>query len=482
MKEKKETQGLTVKKEENTPGWYEQVCLKAELADFSPVKGCMIIRPRGYALWKKIENYFDKNINEPTGVKNAYFPIFIPEKFFKKEAEHAKGFSPEVAWIDKEITGAGERLALRPTSETIIYDSYSKWIRSYKDLPLKINQWCNIIRWETEATKLFLRSREFLWQEGHCVYETEAECEKETINYIKLYSKLCEELLAIPTLVGEKTEKEKFAGAEKTYTIEAFMPDGKSLQMGTSHKLGQSFAKAFGINFLGRDEKKHLPWQNSWGLSTRLIGAIVMIHSDNKGLVLPPKIASTQVVIVPIIFEKSKKEVMSKANEIKKLLKDYSVELDDREDYSAGWKFNEHELFGVPLRIEIGPKDIEKDQVIIVRRDNGIKKVIKTNQIKETVKALLETIQGSLLTKAKKHLTESIIEVSTWDELKEGIKNRKLVLAPFCGTTECEDIIKDETGGASSRCIANEQEHLKGKDCIKCNKKAKYKVYFSKSY
>ncbi|HME87107.1 MAG TPA: aminoacyl--tRNA ligase-related protein, partial [Candidatus Nanoarchaeia archaeon] len=270
---------LTAKKEENMPEWYQQVCLKAELADFAPVKGCFILRPNGYSIWQSIQTYFDQHINKATGVKNAYFPLFIPERFFTKEKEHAEKLSIEVAWLDKDVTGEGDRLAVRPTSETIMYDSYSQWIRSYRDLPLKINQWCNVVRWETEATKLFLRSREFLWQEGHCVYETEQECAQETLNYIKLYGMLCKDLLALPVIIGRKTDKEKFAGADYTYTIEGFMPDGKALQAGTSHMLGQRFARAFNIKFLGKDEKEHLPWQNSWGLSTRLIGAMVMTHA-----------------------------------------------------------------------------------------------------------------------------------------------------------------------------------------------------------
>jgi len=478
MKERKETQGLTVKKEKNMPEWYEQVCLKAELASYAPIKGFMVIRPRGYAIWEKIQTYFNK-VLEKLKVENAYFPLLIPESFFKREAEHAKGFSPELAWVEREE--GEEKLAIRPTSETIMYEFYSKWIRSWKDLPLKINQWNNVLRWEIKQTKLFIRSREFLWQEGHCAYETEEECEKEALIVLEEYKKLCEGLLAIPVIYGKKTEKEKFPGAKTTYTIESLMPDGKALQMGTSHNLGQGFSKVFKIKFIGKDEKEHIPWLSSWGFSTRLIGAIVMTHADNKGLVLPPKIAPLQIVIIPIIFEKSKKEVFKKANEIKELLKDYSVKIDDREDYSPGWKYNEYELKGVPIRIEIGPKDIEKDQVIIVRRDTGIKSIIKTNQLKKTIKALLETIQGSLLTKARKYLNESIKEVSTWEEFEEGIKNKKLILANFCGTTNCEDMIKDETSGASSRCIPFEQKSIKG-NCIKCNKKAKYKIYFSKSY
>ena len=390
---KQEQKGITIKKEENMSEWYEQVCLKSELVEFSTVKGCMVIRPRGYSIWEKIKEHFEETINKPLGVKNAYFPLFVPESFFHKEAEHAKGFSPEVAWIDKELTGEGERLAIRPTSETIMYDSYSRWIRSYRDLPLKINQWCNVVRWETKATRLFLRSREFLWQEGHNVYETEKECEEETIEIIKRYAALCENLLAMPVLVGKKSEKEKFAGAKHTYTIEAFMPDGKALQCGTSHNLGTGFGKSFGISYLGKDEKKHTPFQNSWGLSTRLIGGLVMTHSDDAGLVLPPKVTENKIAIIPLLFKNKKEKVLEEANKLKKELKKFNPILDDSEDYSPGYKFSEHELKGTPIRIEIGPRDLEKDEVIVVRRDTKEKQSIKIKNLKKEIPRILDLMQ-----------------------------------------------------------------------------------------
>jgi len=313
MPKKEEQLGIKVKKDKDFSEWYNEVVLKAELADYSIIKGFMIIKPRGYAIWEKIQGSFDKVIKN-LQVQNAYFPLLIPESFFKKEAEHAKGFAPELAWVMDEEQK--EKFALRPTSETIIYDSYSTWIRSWRDLPLRVNQWCNVLRWEVKQTKLFIRSREFLWQEGHCVYETEQECVKETLNFLNEYKKLCEELLALPVLDGEKTEKEKFAGAKTTYAIEALMPDGKCLQMGTSHNLGQNFAKAFDISYLDKNEKKQLPWQNSWGISTRLIGAMVMMHSDDKGLVLPPRVAKIKAVIVPIWFKNDKNVIIKKALEI----------------------------------------------------------------------------------------------------------------------------------------------------------------------
>ncbi|MBN1157650.1 proline--tRNA ligase [Candidatus Woesearchaeota archaeon] len=471
--------GITVKKNEDMPEWYSQVIIKAELADYSPIKGCMVIRPNGYAIWQKIMDFFNERIAK-MGVSNAYFPMFIPEAFFKKEAEHAEGFSPEVAWVEKKDE-EGQKLALRPTSETIMYDSYSRWIRSWRDLPLRINQWCNIVRWEVSDVKLFLRSREFLWQEGHCVYETEQECDKEVMMILEEYRKVVEELLAVPVILGKKTEKERFAGAKYTTTMEAFMPDGKALQMGTSHNLGQGFAKVFGISFLGKDEKSHLPWQSSWGFSTRLIGAAVMTHSDDKGLVLPPRVAPIQAVIVPIIFEKTKDAVLKEAEKVKKELHDFEVKIDLREEYSPGWKFNEWEVKGVPVRIEIGPKDVEKKQLVLVRRDTGEKKIIKDSEVKMEVKQLLDDIQKSIYDKAKKFLEESTVKVDNWDDFMKAIGKRKLVLAPFCGEEECEDWIKDKTGGATSRCIPFNQEKIAG-NCVQCKNKAKFWTYFAKNY
>ncbi|MFH1592771.1 MAG: proline--tRNA ligase [Candidatus Woesearchaeota archaeon] len=476
--DKKGKIGLTVKKEQDFSEWYTQVIRKAELADYSAVKGCMIIKPNAYSIWENIQAYFNERLKK-LNVKNAYFPLFIPESFFKKEAEHAKGFTPEVAWVSN--TDEGERLALRPTSETVIYDAYSKWIRSHRDLPLKINQWANIIRWETKATRLFLRTREFLWQEGHCVYETEKECNKETLLYLDEYKKLCEDLLAIPVIIGKKTDKEKFAGALYTLSIDALMPDGKALQMGTSHHLGQDFAKSFNIRFLGKDEKEHTPWQNSWGFSTRLIGALAMVHGDNKGLIIPPKVASTKIVIIPIMQKKSEEKVLKKAKEIQTRLKKYNPLLDDS-DYTAGWKFNEWELKGIPLRVEIGPKDIAKKQVILVRRDTNAKKPVKiTNLIKEIEKTL-EQIQNNLLNNAKKFLDSNTVHVKSFQDFKKAIKNKKLIKAPYCNSVECEDNIKDQTNGAKTINIPFYQPKNIRDNCVYCNKKAKVICYFAKSY
>ena len=478
MEQKEENLGITIKKSDDFSEWYNEVVIKAELAEHSVIRGFMIIRPRGYSIWEKIQENFDRKIKK-LGVKNAYFPLLIPENFFKKEAEHAKGFAPELAWVmDQEQK---EKYALRPTSETVMYDSYSKWIRSWRDLPLRLNQWCNVLRWEVKQTKLFLRTREFLWQEGHCVYETEEECEKETLQYLKEYKRLCEELLAIPVLEGKKTEKEKFAGAKITYAIDSLMPDGKALQMGTSHNLGQNFAKAFGIKFLGRDEKEYFSWQNSWGISTRLIGALVMMHSDDKGLVLPPKIAPIQIVIVPIYNDETRENVLKNAKKVYDELKGYNVELDGRDQYKPGWKYNEWELKGVPLRIEIGPKDIEKKQVVLVRRDNNKKESVQIAQLDKKVKDTLEEMQNDLFNKAKKFLDSNIMEAKDWNEFVKQIKNKKLVKAFFCGSIECETHMKDKTDGVTSRTIPFEQPKQMEK-CVHCNKEAKYLVIFGKAY
>jgi prolyl-tRNA synthetase len=478
---KEEKKGITVKKEDDTAEWYQQVCLKAEVADYAPVKGCYILRPLGYAFWEKIQEYFNARMKKHK-VQNAYFPLFIPESFFQKEATHAEGFSPEVAWIANTEEGA-ERLALRPTSETIMYDSYSRWLRSWRDLPIRINQWANVVRWETEATKLFMRSREFLWQEGHCVYATENECDIEVELFLKEYVRLTKELLAVPVIYGKKTDKEKFAGAKYTMTIEAFMPDGKAVQAGTSHNLGQGFAKAFGLEFLGQDGEKHLPWQSSWGISTRLIGTMIMQHSDNKGLVVPPRMAPNKLVIVPIIFEESMDKTIKKAEQLKELLSDFDPILDDREGYTPGWKFNEWELKGIPLRLELGPKDMDAKQCVVVRRDTGEKQSVKWTHLKSAIPELLEKMHEDMYKKAKEFFDASIVPVNDMDALNSVIQARKLARTTFCGEAECEDWIKEKTGGATSRCIPlGDEKSPAGSKCVHCGKDAAVNIYFSKSY
>ncbi|MEK6957356.1 MAG: proline--tRNA ligase [archaeon] len=477
MSEKEQTLGLTVKKGADFSEWYNQVVLKAELADYAPTRGFMVIRPNGYAIWESIQSYFNA-VMEKHKVRNAYFPLLIPKSFFEKEAEHAAGFAPELAWVEAEE--GEEKVAIRPTSETIMYDFYGKWIRSWRDLPLRINQWCNVLRWEVKQTKLFLRTREFLWQEGHCVYATKEDCDKEVRLFLDEYKKLVEAMLAIPVVAGVKTEKEKFAGAFYTTTIEALMPDGRALQMGTSHNLGQGFAKAFGIKFTDENAKEQLPWQSSWGFSTRLIGAIVMVHGDDKGLVLPPNIARNKAVIVPIVFEKSKEQVLKKAREIASGLDEFGVFVDDRDNYSAGWKFNEWELKGIPLRIELGPKDMEKKHVVVVRRDTSKKEFVKFSELKKRLPKILGEMQAEMFAKAKKFLDSNIVEVKNYEEFKRAIAGKKMALACFCMDPEPEEKIKEETG-ATSRCIPFDQKEANAK-CFFSGKPSQKKVLFAKSY
>ncbi len=476
--------GITVKKSENFSEWYTQVVVKSGLADYAPVKGCMIIKPLGFAIWEKIQSIFNQMIKNE--VKNVYFPLFIPEKLLKKEAQHFEGFSPEVAWV----TQGGkrklkEKLAIRPTSETIMYAYFSKWIKSWRDLPLRINQWCNVVRWETKATKLFLRTREFLWQEGHTAHATKEEADEEVMKRLNQYKKLIEEYLAIPVITGKKSESEKFAGALYTTTLEALMPDGKALQMGTSHNLGQNFSKIFDIKFFDKEGNERYVWQTSWGISTRLIGALVMVHGDDKGLVLPPKIAPLQVIVVPIYYsEKEKKSILEKCWKIEKILakSGISVSVDDRDQYTPGWKFNEWELKGVPLRIEVGPKDIMNGTVVFVRRDNGKKIKVKDNELKEMCIRLLDEIQSSLFERAKKFLETHTKTARNFGELKEYIKSGNFVKALWCGDEKCEEKIKEETG-ATTRVVNpfNEKFDKKGK-CVVCGRKAKYLAYFARAY
>ena len=475
MSKKQSKEGLTVKKEENFSEWYSEVVQKADLADYAPIKGFMIIKPNAYSIWENLQNYFNK-ILDKKNVQNAYFPLLIPESFFKKEAKHAQGFAPELAYIKN--SEEGERLALRPTSETIMYDSYSKWIRSWRDLPLKINQWCNVIRWEIKQTKPFIRTREFLWQEGHCVFETNKEAEKDMKEMIEEYKKMLETQLAIPVIIGEKSQGEKFPGAITTMTIEALMPDGRALQCGTSHNLGQNFAKAFNVKFKTKDERQNYVWQTSWGFSTRLIGALIMVHGDNKGLVLPPSIAKNKIVIVPILFDSTKEKVLKKAKEISTKLNKFSPILDDREDYTPGWKFNEWELKGIPSRIEIGPKDLEKNQVVVVRRNNLKKEIIKEKDLQKQIPKILEEIQDNLFNKAKKFLDSHIDSAKTLQELKSKLKHGKIVKAYFLDEESTEDYIKEATGGAVSRIA----EQTKEGKCIQTGKSTNTLGYFAKSY
>ena len=476
--------GVTFKKSENFSEWYTEVILKSGLADYAPIKGCMIIREDAVAMWEKIQEILNRKI-KATGHRNVYFPMFIPESFLKKEAEHFEGFTPEVAWVTHGgDTQLEEKLAVRPTSETIMYATFAKWIRSWRDLPLKINQWCNIVRWETKATKLFLRTREFLWQEGHTAHASKEEAEKEVVYALGEYRDVIESYLAIPVMTGIKSDSEKFAGADYTTALEAMMPDGKALQMGTSHNLGQHFAKVFDIKFIGEDEKDHYVWQTSWGLTTRTIGALVMIHGDDKGLVLPPKIAPVHVVIVPIPYKGADPEAIgAKAKEFKDKLtqKGLSVILDDRSEYTPGWKFHEWELKGVPIRVEIGPRDLKQEQVTIARRDTGEKTFIKEKEAVNAVEKLLEEIQHNLYAKARVNQEKLTTTAKSYDEFKQVVCDKGgFVKAAWCGAADCEAKIKDETG-ATIRVIPFEKEEPQT-NCVYCGQRAKDIVYFARSY
>ncbi|MGO5358331.1 proline--tRNA ligase [Anaerofustis sp. LCP19S3_F7] len=478
MGKKKKVEAITPMGEDFAR-WYTDVITKTEMVDYAPVKGFMVIRPYGYALWENIQQAFDKRFKE-TGHQNMYFPLLIPESFLNKEKEHVEGFAPEVAWVthggENELA---ERLCVRPTSETIICSMYAKWLKSYRQLPFLYNQWANVVRWE-KTTRPFLRTSEFLWQEGHTVHATFEEAQEETLKMIDIYREICEDYLAMPVVVGQKSEKEKFAGAHATYTIEALMHDGQALQSGTSHNLGDHFAKAFEIKFLNKEEKEQYAYSTSWGVSTRLIGGIIMVHGDDYGLVLPPKIAPTQVVIIPIA--QHKEGVLDKANELKERLKDYRVTLDDNNSYSPGWKFNQWEMKGVPVRIEIGPKDIENGQCVIARRDTSEKISVSLDEVETKVKELLEEIQQNLFNKALKHREEHTKVAKDMDEFKK-VQSESLgfVKAMWCGCRECEDKIKEETG-ATLRCVPFKQEDIGSDKCVCCGKKADKLAYFARAY
>ena len=465
--------------DENFPQWYTDIVLKSELADYTAVKGFISIRPYGYAIWENIQNYADKKFKEH-GVKNVSMPVLIPESLLNKEKDHVEGFAPEVAWV---TYGGGEeleeRLCVRPTSETIFSTMYSKWLSSWRDLPFLYNQWCNVLRWEKE-TRPFLRSREFLWQEGHTIHETAEEAKKFTLDMLEVYADVVENLLAIPVLKGQKTKKEQFAGADSTYTIETLMHDGRALQGGTSHYFGQNFTKPFEVKFQNRQGEQEYAYQTSWGISTRLIGAVIMAHGDNRGLKLPPYVAPIQAVIIPIAQEKG--NVLEIAEQIKeKLGKDIRIKLDDRDNYSVGYKFNDWEMRGVPVRIELGPKDIERGEVIVTRRDTFEKMPVKIEELEEKVKELMEDIQKSMFNACKKRMEEKTTVALNMEELKKNLdENQGFVKTMWCGNQECEDKVKELTG-APSRCMPFEQEHLSD-TCVCCGKKADKMVVWGRQY
>jgi prolyl-tRNA synthetase len=475
--------GITTKKKDNFSEWYTQVVTKAGLIDYSPVKGFIILKPYGYRIWEIIKESLDRKLQD-SGHQNGFLPILIPESLLSKEKEHFKGFTPEVFWVTQAGNNElSDKLAVRPTSETLAYQIFSNWIMSYRDLPLKINFWNSALRAEIKATKPFIRNSEFLWQEGHTVHENSQGAEEEVFLILDYYQCIIENFLAIPTIKGIKTEKEKFVGALYTTTLESMMPDGKALQMATSHNLGQNFSKPFEIRFLGRDSKQYFGWQTSWGLSWRLIGALVMMHGDNKGLILPPKIAPIQLVIVPIFKNKERDIVIEESKKLLAELKkmEFRVVLDDREEYTAGWKFNDWEIKGVPLRINIGVRDIKNKNLEIVRRDTGEKILINREGCSERIYFYLDQIQKLLFDKAKEIQDNNIIKVSNYEEMKVILKEKGgFILADWCEKEECENSIKNDTG-ADIRLVPFDKSDSENK-CIYCNAHSKKTVIFAKAY
>ncbi len=464
--------------DEDFAQWYTDVVTKAELVDYSSVRGSMIIRPYGYALWENIKDALDKRIKE-TGHENVYMPLFIPESLLQKEKDHIEGFAPEVAWVthggDEKLQ---ERLVVRPTSEVLFGEHYKNIIHSYRDLPKLYNQWANVVRWE-KTTRPFLRTLEFLWQEGHTCHETDEQAHEETVKMLNVYAEICEDILAIPVIKGQKTEKEKFAGAKYTYTIESLMHDGKALQSATSHHLGDGFAKAFGIQFLNREGKQEYVQQTSWGFTTRIIGAMIMVHGDDRGLVVPPRIAPTQVMIVPIA--QHKEGVLDFSYDLKEKLSQTVRVGIDASDKKPGWKFNEYEMKGIPLRLEAGPRDIEQQQVVLVRRDTGEKLITPMEGLEAKIQEILEDIQKNLLEKARSHRESKTSVATTFQDFKEKIEHKGgFIKAMWCGDQACEDKIKEETS-ATSRCMPFEQEKV-AETCVCCGNEAKHMVYWAKAY
>ncbi|MBQ2828860.1 MAG: proline--tRNA ligase [Clostridia bacterium] len=458
--------------------WYTDVVKKAELASYSSVRGCMVVRPYGTALWENIRNELDRRFKE-TGHENVMMPMFIPESLLQKEKDHVAGFAPEVAWVthggEEKLT---ERLCVRPTSETLFCDHYAEVIHSYRDLPKLYNQWCSVVRWE-KTTRPFLRTMEFFWQEGHTMHETAEDAIEETERMLNVYADFCEQCLAIPVVKGKKTDKEKFAGAESTYTIEALMHDGKALQSGTSHYFGDGFSKAFDVSFTGRDNTQQFPHETSWGMSSRIIGAVIMTHGDDNGLVLPPFVAPTQVVVLPIAQHKP--GVLEKARELTEKISSFCRAKIDDSDNSAGWKFAEYEMKGVPLRLEIGPKDIENNQCVLVRRDNREKVFVSLDELETKIPELLKAVHDGLYEKALKRREEMTYSVTNLDEMIKNAEERPgFIKAMWCGELACEEKLK-EVAGVTSRCIPFEQEEITD-TCVCCGKKAKHMLYWGKAY
>ena len=479
----KEEIGITASKKDDFSEWYTQVVLKAELADYAPVKGLIVLRPDGYSIWESIKKSLNEKFSK-LGVRDGFLPILIPESLLAKEKKHFAGLNPEVFWVTHSGENRlGDKLALRPTSETLAYSLYSKWIKSWRDLPLKINFWNTALRAEIKGTKPFIRTSEFLWQEGHTVHTTQEEAEKEVLKILDIYKSIIEEELAIPVILGKKSEREKFVGAVYTTTMESVMPDGKALQMGTSHFLGQNFSKPFEVKFADKDNVENFVWQTSWGVSWRLIGAMIMTHGDDKGLVLPPKVAPIQVVIIPIYYsDEDGQKVLKKANELQDniISKNIRVHIDDRDQLTPGYKFHDWELKGIPLRIEIGPKDIEKNKVVLVKRYNKEKTDISFDDVAGKLDGVLVDIQKQMLISGKKVLDEMIHNISSYDEFKSQIEKGGLLQTPWCGKQECEEKIKEETG-ADIRVIPFGSEDS-SKKCVYCNEQSISVPIFARGY
>ena len=478
---KKSEEGLTIRKEENFSEWYQQLILKSGLADYSSVSGAIVFKPLSYAIWEKVQGIIDREF-KAIGIKNTYFPLLISEKLLSKEKDHVKGFTPEVAWVTHAgNTKLNEKLAIRPTSEAIMYDSYSRWIRSHRDLPLRLNQWNNVVRWEFKHPVPFLRTREFLWNEGHHAYSNPDELEADRKKITKIYSDFLKNYMALPSISGKKTDSEKFAGAVTTYSLELVLPNGKAIQGPDYHDDGQNFAKAYGIKFIDKDGKEKYCYQSTYAFTTRMLGIMFAIHSDDNGLITPPKLAENKVVIIPIIFDKSKKDVLKKSREIEKSLNKYGAFVDSREDCSTGRKFNEWELKGIPIRIEIGPNDLKKKQAAVKTR-LGKKQNINFKDLDKKIGKLLDEMQDELYKKAGKSLNESISKAENLDDLVKNIKKKKIVLIPMCNDSKCGDNVKEKTQGAKTLNIPEKQPKIHGKKCIACGKKASYWVYAGKSY
>ncbi len=479
---KKQELGITVKKDENISEWYTQVVKKADLADYAPVKGCMIIRPYGMKIWERIKKKFNQMIENE--VDNAYFPLLIPESYLEKEKDIVEGFNPEVAWVENAGKDGKleERLAIRPTSESIIAEYMSKNIRSYRDLPFRINQWANIMRWEATDTRPFLRTREFLWQEGHTAHENKQKADEEVLKRLDQYGQLYEDIMAIPVLKGRKPEHDKFPGAAMTTTVECLMPDGKSIQGGTSHNLGTNFANAFEIEYEDEYQEKHLCHTASWGISTRAIGALILAHGDDKGLVLPPNISPLEVIIVPIFVGKDDEKVEKFSEKVKEKLNGFRTEIDYDREKSPGFKFNHWELRGVPIRIEIGPNEVKKKKLTVVRRDNGEKKTVKLGKIEDNVEDILEDIQYSLYKKLEDYREEHTSKAESFEEILENIDKKKGYVKSFwCGREECEEMVKEEVH-AEIVLVPLKRENLEGEKCAVCGQTAKEIAYFAKNY